>query len=405
MPPIPLLIISDPVSSSSGLARITRELAARIHLHLSSHFIVATLGLGESPADPALPWKQYSSEVADGTIPVDLPHVWRDFLRYGTGKDNGILLNRGIVLVIQNPSWVNWLSHPEQLRPSELKEFLMHKPFKKWIYCPIDGDGPNPNYLPQSIANILARFDRRLAYCAWAAQLMDRTIGAPAGTTPHLPHGCDTTIFRPRDRQFARSTFVQRLTGQDIILADSSLLVGIIATNSSRKDWPLALDACRILRGRGVNIRIWAHTNTLVGAWNLPELVEEFRLDGITLLSTRQLSDEDLASCYSACDAVLSIGSGEGWGYCGVESMACGTPIVHGNYAAGPGEFIPPSMLVEPIYFRGDGRWGIRRPVHSPAAWADKILELRGQPADLPPYIDWSNAWPAWSTWLMKGIA
>ena len=64
----------------------------------------------------------------------------------------------------------------------------------------------------------------------------------------------------------------------------------------------------------------------------------------------------------------------------------------------------PPICWLEPTAWRQDTTGGIRRPVHSPAACADKVLELRGQSASLPSYISWGVAWENWREWLLEGI-
>lgn len=46
MKPIPLLILGDSVTSKSGLGRITRDLATRIHETMQDTFRVATIGYG-----------------------------------------------------------------------------------------------------------------------------------------------------------------------------------------------------------------------------------------------------------------------------------------------------------------------------------------------------------------------
>lgn len=406
--PTPLLILSDDVTSPSGLSRITRELALRIHGDLSDHFIVATLSLAH-PSQPtpelaaALPFKQYRSRNNLGMIPLDLPTVWRDFTGMSVPHGHIPEPGRGILLVIQNASWAAWLSHPELLEPSDIKEFLLARPFHKWLYCPIDGDGPNQQFLPQSITAIIAHFDRHLAYCDWAAKLIDRSMPTPPQQpTHHLPHGIDTSIFHSRDKQLMRRSLVERLTGQDAIIPDDSLLLGIVATNSSRKDLHLALEACMLLRRRGIDLRIWLHTNHLTAYWNLPELVEEFRLDGITLISTKRLRDEEMAQCYCAMDVTLAPGRGGGFEFPIFESLACGVPSIHIDYA-GAAEFLPAEFKIEPVGFSGDVG-GIRRPHSRPEDWADAVMRLRGHGATLPPVLDWENAWPQWKEWFLRSV-
>jgi glycosyltransferase involved in cell wall biosynthesis len=153
-----------------------------------------------------------------------------------------------------------------------------------------------------------------------------------------------------------------------------------------------------------VNIGLWAHTDTFQRHWDLKALAEEFNMTTRTMFSNNELTDDEMAMAYSACDVTLAIGSGEGWGYPLAESLACGVPVIHGNYAGGA-EFVPKQYLVQPVGFRGDGYYGIRRPIFNASDWADKVIIAVKEHATLPNYIDWLNAWPAWEKWLRKGIA
>src|ERR1035438_9733598 len=129
---IPLLIFSDAVSSPTGLARITRELAVRIAAHLGDVFELATLGHGGC-GNYHLPFKQYSWTFNDDFIIRDLPDVWQDFA--GDRK--------GIVLTIHDPSRMLWFARPEACDDPRIRQYLANAPFDKWGYFAIDASGPN----------------------------------------------------------------------------------------------------------------------------------------------------------------------------------------------------------------------------------------------------------------------
>ena len=77
-PPFPLLILSDAPSASTGLGRICRDLATRIHERMSDVCKVATLGYG-GPGSCKLGFQQYMIEgMSDWVVPT-LPEVWKDF--------------------------------------------------------------------------------------------------------------------------------------------------------------------------------------------------------------------------------------------------------------------------------------------------------------------------------------
>lgn len=417
--PTPLLILSDAISSSTGLARIARDLATRIHQTLPQ-FRVATAGIG-APASRAYPWPQYTlTTLGPGMTPVELPAIWRDF----AGAE------RGAVLAIWNPSWLAWQQAPE----------FASLACSWWLYAPVDGHTPSGS-LPALDCCIMARFDRVLAYTEYGARLIDAglvgadearagdaTAAAVAATTaadspaaatlsatPHLPHGMDSSLWQrlryPRAK--ARATFRQRLTGNPSApgIKPETLLLACVATNSARKDWGLALQTLRVLADRGHAAVLWAHTDkpssrAASGAcWDIPALASDLNVLDRLILSSGTLPDSTLAWLYAAADCTLAIGAGEGWGYSAAESLALGVPVVHNNYAGGA-NFVPPEFLVQPAAFRVEPNSGLLRPVGDPGAWATAVEQatISRAAAKLPEYIWWEQAWPRWQEWLLAGL-
>ena len=387
-----LLIVSDAPTAPTGLGRICKDLAMRIH-HNLSEFDVATFGYGAT-ASRALPFTQYPMTRTENFVAPELVKVWNDFV----GDDEGIILS------IWNASWCKWLGDPEVLKESPLRDFITARPFQLWGYFPVDGDGPNGT-LPGEIGKTIEKYDRVLAYTKYGADVIAKTL--PDYVTPHhLPHGLDTSIFCPCDRQWARDNFVEIVLRKERARLQKIFLVGVVATNTPRKDWYLAFETCAKLLDKGIHVGLWAHTNTWRAHWDFQSLQDEFGMRDRVMFTNHEMTDEEMAIGYTACDVTLGIGSGEGWGFPLAESLACGTPVVHGDYAGGA-EFVPSEGLAQPVIFRGDGYFGIRRPVFDAEDWADRAIYLARQPRGeslLPPYIDWKNAWPEWKKWLLKGI-
>jgi len=241
-------------------------------------------------------------------------------------------------------------------------------------------------------------------YTQWDSDLLQKTNGFVA---PHLPHGTDTKIFYPRDRQEMRKTFVGTVTGgQPMPMKDDVFLVGICATNSQRKDWSLGLEVCGELLKRGVNVGVWAHTNKVQGHWDITGLAKAYGLDGRIIPTVTDLSDEQMAEAYCACSATLGIGS-EGWGLPLAESLACGIPCVTMDYA-GATEFVPREYRVNPIGFYAEGWYAHRRPVFKVSEWAYRVQEAVSNwdysVSALRPEFTWDGCWPAWKKWLEEGV-
>lgn len=408
----PLLVLSDAPTSSTGLGRITRELCQHIAADLSDTFRLGSLGFGGG-ASRSLPWEQWRIQRTENFVAMDLEDVWQEF----AGDEGGVLLT------IWNPSWVDWLSDPKRVTDMSLRRFLENRPFELWCYVPVDGDGIGGR-LPESVTKAIAGFDRVLAYTDYGAKVIDRSLvwasGQPAQSiadqwrrdttrhvpVQHLPHGLDRTVFFPRDRREARRTFMQKVKGHGPevgALREGLLLLNCIATNSARKCWPLAMETLAELVQRGAEAAMWCHTDALQRHWDLVMLADEFGVTDRIVATIGKLTNEQMAQGYAASDIGLGIAEGGGFEYPVYESIACGVPAIHCNYA-GAAEFLPEEHKIEPITYRYDGFHAIKRPVSSPQAWADRVLQLKGTVAELPSELNWENLWPRWRDWLVQGV-
>lgn len=376
----PLLIISDSPSATSGLGRITRDLATRIHANMQDVFKVGTLGYG-GPGSTKFPWPDYHMHSIEGWLVPELPLVVDDF----AGQEEPILM------FIWDLSRLAWFADPRQCPMPHLRKFLETKKFKKWLYHPIDAEGPNGR-LSVKLAATMKGFDRVLDYSAFSCGV--------TGNKEHLPHGIDTSVFRPHNRKWAKQEF--RKAGF-MGLKDDSFLVGIVATNQARKDYALGIQTCKILLDRGLDVRVWIHCDTLERYWDLGALLVDYELQGRVVITTSNFTDEQMSVWYSACNVTLGIGS-EGYGYPLAESTASGTPVVTGEYAGGA-EVVPCWMTVEPISYRSEGLYCCKRPVFDAKEWALTAIEqgTDQQAVELLPELDWNNLWPRWEKWLREG--
>lgn len=395
----PILIISDGPSCPSGLGRICRDLATRIHEHMSDTFRVGVLGYG-GPGSRKFGFAQYHIEgMKDDWVIPNLPEVCEDF--FGS--------ERGIVIFIWDASRVSWFSQPKiQCENARLRNFLMDSNFKRWIYVPVDSEGPNSR-LTFPLKQALTGFDRVLAYGKWAAGVVDRTLDRPDGTTEYLPHGIDASIFYERNRALCRKMFVS-ITGACNLLGNQTervkadeVLVGVVATNQSRKNWALGLEACAIL-AKTRNLRVWAKCDVLERSWSIPALLVDYGLVDKTMISLGDMNDDQMAQALSACDVTLGIGDGEGFGLPIFESLFCGTPAIHGNYGGAPEWMVNNDLLIDPIAYRYEGVYSCKRPVYSAHDWASRAESLLEARMNHNGSIDWKELWPHWEYWLKGGV-
>jgi glycosyltransferase involved in cell wall biosynthesis len=382
--PIPLLLISDSPSAVTGLARITRDIALRVHQHMPDVFRVACLGYGGGGSQH-LPFREYYIQGMENWIIPELPAIWDD---WAEGQ-------RGIVMTIWDPSRLLWLSRPENcLGAPKLQEWLKNRPFDLYGYFPIDAAGPYGR-LSFTIHQTMRGYERILCYSSWAKQMVASTFGTEESMKHDrdwLPHGIDTDVFKPRDRALARKNFSAE---------DDELMIGIVATNQARKDYGLGIAAvAEVAKSR--KVRLWIHTDALERYWSIPALLIDYDLIRKTKITLAQFEDDDMAKLYSACDVTLGIGLGEGFGYPIAESLACGVPCVHGAY--GGAEYVPEEFQMEPSAWRLEGLYNSVRPVHFAADWAFRVLNVAGEPAGRPSRLAWPNLWPCFEQWFKRGL-
>ena len=130
---------------------------------------------------------------------------------------------------------------------------------------------------------------------------------------------------------------------------------------------------------------------------------------------TLDLTDHELAYLYGCCAVTIAPGLGEGFGYPIAESLACGTPVVHVDYAGGA-EITPSIFRLHPLaLLRQEGTYVLRRPIVLPMAAVEVIRQILARrdenPRELAAYctgsvahLDWRYLWPRWRSWFQAGL-
>lgn len=376
--PIPLLILSDGPDAKSGLARIGHDLAWL--LSGMPEFKVGYLGrLAFGNAN--YPWAQYSFSAKDQWGEELIERAWDDLSQ---GR-------KGIILTIWDASRLLWFANPDGTE-GKLRKFLESGKFERWGYFMQDSAGPNPSQLPLTATEVFSRYDRVLLASKWAYELTTKTIGLP--DVDWIPHGINTSVFKPQDRAYARS-------GWGIGAADK--IIGCVMANQQRKHWSTVFEAVAQMPSKPW---LWVHTDSLVRHWNLNALAVEYGIGDRILHDGRELSDFDLSLRYSACDATVLISGGEGFGYPVAESLACGVPVVTGSYGASA-ELVPVS--IKPVYSQVETIHNVRRAYYS-SEMAEMMLEhLLNQEqqsvSGLADHLEWKKLGVVWKKWFKAGVA
>lgn len=199
---------------------------------------------------------------------------------------------------------------------------------------------------------------------------------------------------------------------------ETMIHVGLVMTNQQRKDWGLAAAICAGLAERlQGEVRFWWHSDLETRHWSLPALVADFQLGELVEITHPPVDDAWLAERYRKCDVTILPSSGEGFGYTIFESLACGTPCIHGDYAGGASimrtcglEY----MLVPPREWCLSEVHNCIRPVYRPddfVAVAMQVLEQhkqmeigREQVAQSVQHLAWSKLGHTWKRWLREGL-
>lgn len=376
-----IVVVGDSPNGPTGLGRIARDLITRIDADLE----VSVVG-----------WE------ADST--------WRGGDRYYGHRDSrtwgAATLARWWPEIVDEKELGVILSIWDPARCFGLREF--DPPNARWWgYFAVDAQNVNGG-ISGPAAEAIRRYDRVLAYGRYGAGVL-RSV---RDDVPHLPHGIDDHIFRPRSgEQDAWETLGQLAP----TVHPSSILIGCVATNQPRKDLGLVCGAMRELRRRNPDYKLWLHTDQAVTkAWSIPQLLSDFGLQQHTVV-TYEMSDAELAAIYSYCAATIAPGLGEGFGYPIVESLACGTPVIHGTYGGGT-ELIPcPDWLIPTAGMRLEGAYALQRPLYlstDVANAVEKAVDWRQRDRQVVEqycvgsieHLRWERLWSCWKQWIDEGM-
>jgi glycosyltransferase involved in cell wall biosynthesis len=369
---LPFLVVSDGPNTSTGLGRIARDL---MHLlwanraELDIELVQLGLHYNWSP----WPWRCFRIEHEEEWGKVDLQKMWT---MMGWPE-------KGVVFTIWDPGRC-------------FGPLLVPLPAKtqRWGYFALDAVN-SLGGIGGPAAEVVRGYTRVLGYGRWGSRVLR---GLREQAVPYLPHGLDLRVFRA-------TPGVPRT------------VVGAVATNHPRKDLGLLFMVWKVLAERDPGLAFWLHTHASVTeAWSVPELAEQAGLNNERLTVTvENLTDEGLAQCYSQCLVTIAPGLGEGFGYPIAESLACGAPVIHGDYAGGA-ELVPRrEWRSPPRDFRLEGAYALERPLLDAGDFADRAWEAiqwaREEPEVVQAYcrgavahFDWGALQPRWLSWIRKGL-
>ena len=149
-----------------------------------------------------------------------------------------------------------------------------------------------------------------------------------------IPHGVDTTLFRPSAPNPRR---------------ERGFVIGTVGANSRRKRFDSLLEAFAIVRRGLPEARLKIKTDVADKSlgFDLPAMTESLRIAEYVEIVADDLTDEQMAKFYRSLDLYVHGAEWEGFGIPVVEAMASGIPVA-AVPTQGPGEILPYSDLLVP---------------------------------------------------------
>jgi len=219
---------------------------------------------------------------------------------------------------------------------SEIVKWINGIKSKKLIYFPFDSDTVYEDAKP-----IQEAMDIRVAMSKYSQKVLKKDTGLDSF---YIPHGCDTSIFRPLNKDKIADVRKQNKW-------EDKFVVGCVARNQTRKQLTRLYDAFKIFAQDKDDVILFMHTSPVDNAG--PNLIEYSKQIGISekIVYTGLKSPvvgfppQQVNLVYNTMDVHVLPTTGEGFGLPIIESMAAGTPNICTDYTTsrelleGHGEF------------------------------------------------------------------
>lgn len=377
---ITVLVVGDAPNTTTGLARIARDLISGL-MGDRELLGIQVFQLGLNYDGSLQPWFVFPVLDIENWGAQDLLDVYQQ------------LPQPVVVFSIWDPARCLGLRQVITQTPDV--------PIRMWGYFPVDAWGPS-QALSGPVLEVLQGYDRVLGYGEWGAGVLGRTLGRKV---QWLPHGVKVETW-------------WRARWEDWMARPDRVRVGCVATNQPRKDLGLVFAAMKELKTYFANPELWLHVDKLVTQfWSIPQLAMDFGFNDPErlIVTTPPVNDDLLLLHYQACDVTIAPGLGEGFGYPIVESLAAGTPVIHGSYGGGASLIPQKKWVVDPGAYRLEGAYNLVRPVYKAFDFADAMAHAiewkKSDPQLVEAYcrrsvahLDWRQLWPRWRTWFRQGL-
>lgn len=261
-----------------------------------------------------------------------------------------------------------------------------------WLgYFPVDADPMRVDEIPVAKA---------IDYPVVTSRFSQRMVRNEGIDCEHIPHGIDTRIYKPIDKNEARDFFK---------ISQDKFMFLYVGTNTRRKNIPILLKAFADNFKDNKDVMLWLHTIRLDGTgWNLVSIIKKMGLDNVyfsPFLDDLAFTLDELAMLYNSADCFVSASSGEGFGLPHLEAMSCGLPQVAVDYSAIP-ELAEGCGELVPVEYKWMDGFGAYRGMCNSKDFGDRMLKLYNDEELRKKYskkalekakeYDWSKTTPMW---------
>lgn len=301
--------------------------------------------------------------------------------------------------------WLTFIAHPV------IASFMRTAGIPWILYYPIDGD-MGDGRLPSSWVRVLQTVDLPIAMSAYG-----RDVTQANGVTPaYIPHGVDTTIFRPpTDKHAAKRAL--GYADRFVILSD--------ARNQPRKLLPRTLEIFRRFAAGKDDVLLHLHCDPHDPAARSPEYYYDLLSDieflglapkvritqGMSIASGVTLPQ--LAAIYQAADVHLLASWGEGFGLPTLQAAASGVVPLASDYTASRELVLGHGEAIRVRHFLCD-QFGLRRALIDiddavsklERLYADReLLQAKSEAAwRFAAAYDWAKVVPQWHELLQRQV-
>lgn len=298
---------SNAMIQPTGYGRIAREILPRIQ-NESDHEVV-----------------QYAVSGLTHTLPIPLNGV----RVYGNSSQGG-------QLGVQDYPIVNQLENPDvwllNFDAWTVGQALQQMDFRYALYPPVDHDPIGTDWVP-----VLDDAMEIVPYCRFGERVINDVAGDTEKVREPIYHGVDVETYTPAD-----DTSKQQALNVD----EDTFVAGIFKNNQSTRWKPV-----RHLRAFKLFVEehdleddavLYLHSSIQgSNTFNLQAMINRLGMSDIVTLANQGqfrfgVPDQHLNTLYNACDVVLNVTAGEGFGLPLLEAFATETPVIASGFSSMP---------------------------------------------------------------------